>query len=141
MPFVYHLGPQGPFQGSRNPIAENGDRCPGSGTSVAFNGRHRTTECERRNREVIVETQNAEVKPSWDKLVEEIWDEIARTHTLIDQVSDELSQLVNDDCSEPLQILEKNAESRVLQAYYRGLRYAFDRTPNMWNQSDPGNIR
>jgi hypothetical protein len=90
--------------------------------------------------EVMVETQNAEVKPSWDKLVQEIWDEIARTHTLIDKVSDELSRLVCDDCSEPLQILEKNAESRVLQAYYRGLRYAFDRTPNMWNQSDPGSI-
>jgi hypothetical protein len=89
---------------------------------------------------VMVETENAEVKPSWDKLVEEIWDEIARTHTLIDKVSDELSRLVCDDCAEPLQILEKNAESRVLQAYYRGLRYAFDRTPNMWNQSDSGSI-
>jgi hypothetical protein len=89
---------------------------------------------------VMVETQNVEVKPSWDKLVQEIWDEIARTHTLIDKVSDELSRLVCDDCSEPLQILEKNAESRVLQAYYRGLRYAFDRTPNMWNQTEPGSI-
>jgi hypothetical protein len=88
---------------------------------------------------VVVETQNEEVKPSWDKLVQEIWDEIARTHALIDQVSDELSQLVCDGCTEPLQILEKNSESRVLQAYYKGLRYAFDRTPNIWNQSDPGN--
>lgn len=83
----------------------------------------------------MVEIQNAEMKPTRDKLVQEIWDEIARTHTMIDRISDELSRLVCDDCSEPLEILEKNAESRVLQAYYRGLRYAFDRTPNMWSQS------
>jgi hypothetical protein len=89
----------------------------------------------------MVVTANAEVKPSWDKLVEEIWDEIARTHTLIDKVSDELSRLVCNDCAEPLQILEKIAESRVLQAYYRGLRYAFDRTPNMWNQPDSGSVQ
>ena len=88
----------------------------------------------------MVVTQNAEMKLSRDKLVQEIWDEIARTHTLIDRVSDELTRLVCDDCSEPLEILEKNAESRVLQAYYRGLRYAFDRTPNMWSQSERESI-
>ena len=88
----------------------------------------------------MVETQNAEVKPTRDKLVQEVWDEIARTHTKIDRVSDELSRLVSDDCSEPLEILEKNAESRVLQAYYRGLRYAFERTPNMWSTSEPDGI-
>ena len=83
----------------------------------------------------MVETEIAEAKPTRDELVQQIWDEIARTHTMIDKVSDELSRLVCDDCSEPLEILEKNAESRVLQAYYRGLRYAFDRTPNLWKQS------
>jgi hypothetical protein len=88
----------------------------------------------------MIETQKAEVKPTRDKLVQEVWDEIARTHTKIDRVSDELSRLVCDDCSEPLEILEKNAESRVLQAYYRGLRCAFDRSPNMWNQSEPGSV-
>jgi hypothetical protein len=88
----------------------------------------------------MVETQKAEVKLTRDKLVQEVWDEIARTHTKIDRVSDELSRLVCDDCSEPLEILEKNAESRVLQAYYRGLRYAFDRSPNMWNQSEPESV-
>ena len=88
----------------------------------------------------MVETQNAEVKSTRDKLVQEVWDEIARTHTMIDRVSDELSRLVCDDCSEPLEILEKNSESRVLQAYYRGLRYAFDRTPNMWSQTEPESI-
>jgi hypothetical protein len=120
-----------------NSFAKKGTRQLVNGTSAAFNN---CIGLPDRRGEVMVETQNAEVKPSWDKLVQEIWDEIARTHTLIDKVSDELSRLVCDDCSEPLQILEKNAESRVLQAYYRGLRYAFDRTPNMWNQSDPGSI-
>ena len=88
----------------------------------------------------MVETQNLELKLSKDKLAQELWDEIARTHTLIDKVSDELAQLVCDDSSEPLQILEKNAESRVLQAYYKGLRYAFDRTPDTLRETDPESV-
>ena len=88
----------------------------------------------------MVVTQNAEMNPTRDKLLQEIWEEIARTHTMIDRISDELSRLVCDDCSEPLEILEKNAESRVLQAYYKGLRYAFDRTPNMRSQPRRENI-
>jgi hypothetical protein len=63
----------------------------------------------------------------WKEWADDVWSEIARVHGLVDKVNAEVSRMVSDETMHALQVLEKNAELRVLQAYYRGLRFAVDR--------------
>jgi hypothetical protein len=72
---------------------------------------------------------------------DEMWSEIARVHGLIDKVNAELSQLVSDDSMHALKVLEKNTEMRVLQAYYKGLRFAIDRQKEIAGRRLIGPIR
>jgi len=66
-------------------------------------------------------------KSRWKEWADDLWSEIARVHALVDKVNAELSQLMSNDSMHALQILEKDSELRVLQAYYKGLRFAIDR--------------
>jgi hypothetical protein len=63
----------------------------------------------------------------WKEWADDVWSEIARVHVLVDKVNAEVSCMLSDDSMHALQVLEKNAELRVLQAYYKGLRFAVDR--------------
>ena len=63
----------------------------------------------------------------WTEWADGLWNEIARVHALVDKVNAEMSRMVADDSMHALQVIEKNAELRVLHAYYRGLRFAIDR--------------
>ena len=50
----------------------------------------------------MIESQNADVKLSREELAREMKDEIARIHTLIDRINDELSRHMSADCAEVL---------------------------------------
>ena len=58
---------------------------------------------------------------------DEIRNEISRVHALMDMLKCEADRLICDDSMHAIRVLEKNAELRELQAYYKGLRFAIDR--------------
>ncbi len=84
-----------------------------------------------RNRRIVEDRiqgfSSQPVTDRWKEWADDLWSEIARVHALVDKVNAEVSQMISDDSMHALQVIEKNAELRVLQAYYKGLRYAIDR--------------
>lgn len=84
-----------------------------------------------RNRRIVEDRTQAfssqPVTDRWREWADDLWSEIARVHALVDKVNAEVGQMISDDSMHALQVIEKNAELRVLQAYYKGLRYAIDR--------------
>ena len=82
---------------------------------------HNSVEFNRKKRH----TRSALEHPhNWE---DEIRNEISRVHALMDMLKCEADRLICDDSMHAIRVLEKNAELRELQAYYKGLRFAIDR--------------
>jgi hypothetical protein len=62
----------------------------------------------------------------WKKWSEKMWSEVARVHTLMDQVSAGIPSTPLEQPADSIRALETDAAMRVLQAYYKGLRFAID---------------
>ena len=62
----------------------------------------------------------------WNLLADNLTSESSRVRALIDQVEAEVTDKVLDDSTHVFLMLEKDAQLRVLKAYYKGLRYALD---------------
>jgi len=63
---------------------------------------------------------------SWKNWADKMWSEVARVHSLMDQVSSEMPDKVLERPADSIRVLENDAALRVLQAYYKGLRFAID---------------
>jgi hypothetical protein len=62
----------------------------------------------------------------WKIWASRMWSEVARVHTLMDQVSSGMPELILDPSADSDHSHPRDAELRTLQAYYRGLRFAID---------------
>jgi len=57
-----------------------------------------------------------------EQWVTRMWGEVERVHSLMDQVNTGMLQQSTD----PTKDLRRDIELRILQAYYKGLRFAID---------------
>ena len=91
--------------------------------------RSRLTILKRGHRNIEIDGSSFPTRPRdrWVEWADDLWTEIARVHALVDKVDAEIGRMMSDDSMHAIQVLEKNAEVRELQAYYKGLRYAIDR--------------
>ena len=92
--------------------------------------RSRLTILKRGHRRISVQDSpfpEQSARARWVEWAEDMWNEIARVHTLVDKVDAEIGRMTSDDRMHAIQVLEKNSELRELQAYYKGLRYAIAR--------------
>jgi hypothetical protein len=96
----------------------------GTGLKV-LNGGRRSVEDQSRSR------ASQPSNDGWIEASDGLWSEIARVNALVDKVNAEMNRMVADDSVHALQVIEKNAELRVLHAYYKGLRFAIDRQKEM----------
>ena len=55
-----------------------------------------------------------------------MWGEVERVHSLMDQVSAGMLDVLLQQSNDPARNLPREIELRILQAYYRGLRFAID---------------
>lgn len=97
-----------------------------------------------RGRRTIQDRNSSSYTQSSDRWIEwadGLWNEMARVHALVDKVNAEMSRMVADDSMHALQVIEKNAELRVLHAYYKGLRFAIDRQKEIAGKQFVGGLK
>ena len=80
-------------------------------------------------------------RDGWMEWADDLWNEIARVHALVDKVEAEMGRMLSDDRMHAIQVLEKSSEVRELQAYYKGLRYAIDRQKEIAERVNVGTAR
>jgi hypothetical protein len=86
----------------------------GRGAELPENGRKRNPAGQSRSGE------------SWKSWADKMWSEVARVHSLMDKVSAEMPDRASEQPADSIRVLETDAALRVLQAYYKGLRFAID---------------
>jgi len=75
------------------------------------------------SREQTRNSRSGEDVESWSA---RMWGEVERVHSLMDQVSTGMLDMLLQQSTDPQRDLPREVELRILQAYYRGLRFAID---------------